>query len=212
MITTFYLIRHGETEWNRNGRWQGQADVPLSPAGRAQAEALARRLVRDGVRFDQLVASDLSRAWETAQIVARALHLPLHPLPGLREIDVGAWSGLTRNDILEQFPGYLEADRTAPGGETRSAFGARVGGVLRDLARQYAGRTIGVFTHGGTIRSMIHHVLPLFRLAHIGNTSITIVQFDGDTWQIPIFNDFTHLDGDQAPDMLAVPNEQVEGG
>src|SRR5688572_30474192 len=104
VMTTILLIRHGETEWNRNGRWQGHADIPLSQAGREQAQALAQRLVSEGAFFDHLYASDLCRAFETAQVVGRALNIPVHPFSPLREINVGSWSGLTRAEIIERFP------------------------------------------------------------------------------------------------------------
>ena len=122
--TTFFLIRHGKTEWNHIGRWQGLADVPLSPVGRAQAEALAKRFADERFSVHQVYSSDLSRAWETAQIVARQLHLAVQPLPALREIDVGAWSGLTRAQIVEQFPGAFTEHHSAPDGEAAKRFGS----------------------------------------------------------------------------------------
>ncbi len=90
--TTFFVIRHGETDWNLNGRWQGHADVPLNQVGRVQARRLADRLLRDGARIDAIYSSDLKRAWETARAVAAALDLAPRLDPSLREIDVGSWS------------------------------------------------------------------------------------------------------------------------
>src|SRR5262245_53202123 len=99
-MTVFYIIRHGETDWNLSGRWQGHADVPLNALGRAQAQRLAERLRREDTRLDSIYSSDLLRAWETALIIGDALGVAPRPLPALREIDVGAWSGLTRAEVL----------------------------------------------------------------------------------------------------------------
>jgi alpha-ribazole phosphatase len=87
--TRILLARHGETEWNRIGRWQGHADPPLNEAGRLQAVELAERLARDGITV--IYASDLRRASETAQVIGERLGLEVHEDPALREIDVGSW-------------------------------------------------------------------------------------------------------------------------
>ena len=179
MTTTIYLIRHGETEWNRSGRWQGHADVPLSDAGLRQAATLAQRLVAERVRFDQIYASDLSRAMQTAEAVARALDVPVQPFPRLREIDVGSWSGLTRAEITARFPGAFETTYHAPDGETPDLFALRVGGALTELAERHPGETLAIVTHGGTIRAMLRHVLGQateHTIPFIGNTSLTEVE------------------------------------
>lgn len=210
--TTIYLIRHGETAWNRAGRWQGHADIPLTDEGRQQAGALARRLRDEGVRLDHIYASDLSRAFETAQILAQALTMPLHPLPDLREIDVGGWSGLTRAEIIGRFPGAFQTVFHAPDGETTDAFGVRVSGALLRLAEQHPGECLAIVSHGGVVRSMLHRLYVLNGLGdqhipHIGNTSITEVRLTAHGWQIVRTNDIAHVAGDQAPDMLAPDNE-----
>lgn len=207
-----YLIRHGETEWNRDGRWQGHADIPLTEHGRRQARALARRLVDEGVRFDHIYASDLSRAFETAKIIAQALEMPLHPLPDLREIDVGSWSGLTRTQIMAQFSGAFETVFHAPDGESREVFGERVAGALLSLAAKHPGATLAIVSHGGVVRSMLHYLYSLNRQGDqpvplIGNTSITEVRLDAGGWHIARINDVAHVEGEQAPDMLATNNE-----
>ena len=212
MTTTIYLIRHGETEWNRSGRWQGQADVPLSEAGRAQAYALARRLVDEGIRFDHVYASDLSRAFETAEIVAEALKLQAQPLAELREINVGGWSGLTRAEIIERYPGAFVTFFVSPDGEAHEVFGERVSSALIRLAERHPGETLAIVTHGGTIRSMLRHIYmvlgdPDRPIEFIGNTSLTIVQVEEQRWSILRLNDTAHLECQPAPDMLAPSNE-----
>ena len=101
-MTTILLVRHGETDWNLERRWQGHIDRPLNDVGRAQARALADRL--DSEPFAAVYSSDLARARETAEIVAAAHGLPVHLDPRLREADVGEWSGLTADEIERRYP------------------------------------------------------------------------------------------------------------
>lgn len=214
VMTTIFLIRHGETEWNRNGRWQGHADIPLSQAGREQAQALARRLVSESAFFDHLYASDLSRAFETAQIVGRALNMSVHPFPSLREIHVGSWSGLTRTEIIERFPGAFKDFFHSQDGETLDVFDRRVGEGVLELARRHPGERLALVSHGGTIRGILRYLYALQGLdeppsVHLGNTSISEIYFDGAAWQLVRQNDLAHLAGDQAPDMLAPENEST---
>jgi broad specificity phosphatase PhoE len=150
-VTTILLARHGETDWNKEGRWQGWADRLLNDTGRAQAHALAEQL-RD-VPFDAVYSSDLARAHETAEIVAAPHAVPVVAEPGLREIDIGSWSGLTRAEIDERFP---SGER--PDGETRDAHAARVLEAVERIARANPGRRILLVTHGGTMRALHGHV------------------------------------------------------
>ncbi len=215
MTTTIYLIRHGETEWNRSGRWQGHADVPLSPDGFRQAEVLATRLVAERIAFDHIYASDLSRAMETARIVARALGMPVQTAPALREINVGAWSGLTRAEIVSRFPGAFDTILHPPDGEPHDIFAARVGGALTNLAERHPLETLAIVTHGGTIRAMLKHVLTQaggeVAIPFIGNTSLTILRLRNSSWSIVRLNDMAHLavasEHGKVPDTPAPPNE-----
>jgi broad specificity phosphatase PhoE len=145
------LARHGETDWNRENRWQGWADPPLNETGRAQARALAEQL-RD-TPFDAVYSSDLRRAHETAEIVAAPHGVPVMPDPGLREIDVGSWSGLTHAEIEERYP-----DGKRPDGETREQHAERVLEAVERIARANPERRILLVTHGGTMRALHGHV------------------------------------------------------
>jgi probable phosphoglycerate mutase len=152
------LLRHGQSTWNAEGRWQGWSDPPLTDLGRSQAAEAAERL--EGLGLSGVVASDLDRARATAGILACALGLePVVIDEDLREYNVGDWEGLTRPEIETGWPDQLVAWRegrllATPGGETRSAFLARVG---RGLARAARSRALGdaavVVTHGGAIRA-----------------------------------------------------------
>src|SRR5689334_9034949 len=150
-MTTLLLARHGETDWNREGRWQGWADPPLNATGREQAAALAEQL--RAVPFDAVYSSDLRRARETAEILAAPHGAEVVLDAGLREIDVGSWSGLTRAEIAERFPGGERPD-----GETHAEHGARVREAVTRIARAHPGGRILLVGHGGTIRS-IHDVI-----------------------------------------------------
>jgi probable phosphoglycerate mutase len=159
-VTTLVLARHGETDWNREQRFQGHADPPLNDLGRAQAVALADELAESAARFDVVYTSDLRRAYETARIVAERLGVPLEVARGLREIDVGSWSGLTRDEIAERFPGgygrWLEGEQ-GHDGETREALQRRVVGAVREIAARHAGGTLLLVTHGGSLRALLSH-------------------------------------------------------
>ena len=150
-MTTILLARHGETDWNRKGIWQGWADPPLNDAGRAQARRLADQLRE--TPFDAVYSSDLQRARETAELVAEPHGVPVISDPGLREIDIGSWSGLTRAEIDERFPGAVRPD-----GETRDQHAARVLEAVERIARANPERRILLVTHGGTMRALHGHV------------------------------------------------------
>lgn len=153
-----WLIRHAESEWNAIGRWQGQADPALSERGRAQAGALAGRL--QTARFEALVSSDLLRARETAEIVARATGLSLVCDGRLRERDLGAWSGLTTAEIEARWPAELERvqardpDVRPGGGESIRDVALRARGFFAELAQGGAAGRLGVVAHGGVIRAL----------------------------------------------------------
>ena len=149
-MTTILLARHGETDWNREGRWQGWADPPLNDTGRQQARQLADAL--RATPFDAVYTSDLRRAHETAEIVAAPHGVPVVADPGLREIDVGSWSGLTRAEFDERFPGSERPD-----GETREEHLGRVLHTVERIARAHSGGRILIVSHGGTMRALRSH-------------------------------------------------------
>ncbi|MGH9188674.1 MAG: histidine phosphatase family protein, partial [Acidimicrobiales bacterium] len=162
--TRLLLVRHGQSTWNGEGRWQGWADPPLSPLGERQAVEAARRLAgllsSFGLRhgFDGVVASDLVRARRTAEVLSDGLGLgPVAVDPGLRERDVGDWSGLTRAEIAARWPDELAfwlAGRlpVIPGGEPEDLFSDRALTAVRRLATE--GRDLLVVTHGGLLRAL----------------------------------------------------------
>ncbi len=204
-MTTFYIIRHGQTDWNLQGRWQGKADIPLNDTGRDQAQRLARHLHRRGIRFDAIYSSDLLRAWETATVIADRLRVAPTPLSALREIDVGAWSGLTRNEVIAQYHDLwerLHSGEDVPRGGSGETFGQlydRVVGAVERMVREQAGQTIALVTHGGPARALLLHaardkVGALPRPLHVGNASLSVVACVANDWHILTVNDMSHLD------------------
>ena len=164
-MARLWFVRHGQSTWNAEGRWQGQADPPLSALGRVQAERLAERLAGAGIVL--LAASDLARARETAEVVAARLGLAPVVDPALREHDVGAWSGLTHAEIEQRFPADLAAFLGGDlalrpgGGESRLALRARVQAALARLAAR-GSQPLAVVSHLGVLRALAPeaHVAP----------------------------------------------------
>jgi broad specificity phosphatase PhoE len=200
------LVRHGETTWNQENRWQGQADVPLSDAGRVQARLLAQRLRADDRRVHAIYASDLSRAFETAEILSEMLRMPLNPDSGWREMNIGVWSGLTTAEVIERHAvewERLRAGEDLPrgGGETFAQFQGRIIQSAQRLAQRHIGEQIVIVTHGGVVRAFLLHCRNLptskFReIDKIGNTGLSEVTFSiGGETVIHSVNDVTHLDG-----------------
>lgn len=150
-MTTILLARHGETDWNRDRRVQGHTDRPLSEAGLAQAEELARGL--EGESIDAVYSSDLSRAHDTAAFVAEPRGLRVVQLAGLREKHFGTWEGLTDEEILRRHP---HAKNGPWGdGETTEAMAARVLEALRTIAAEHPGGRVLVVCHGGPMRAVL---------------------------------------------------------
>lgn len=176
MATTILLARHGETRWNLEGRLQGHADPPLNDVGRAQAAELARELT--GVELDAIYASDLRRAMETAAAVARPRELPVRTDAGLREIDVGSWSGLTREEIERRYPGVHHHD-----GESRESHRERVvAAVERIAAAHYGAGRILVVSHGGSLGALRRHALDTDVVPRIANCAVYGLAFQDGKW------------------------------
>jgi len=155
-VTTLLLARHGETDWNRARRWQGHADRPLTDHGRAQAAALGDRLA--DIALDAVYSSDLRRARETAEAVALPHGLDVIELPELREVDVGSWEGLTRDEAESRFPDgfrrWLAGGTGWEDGETYAEMSRRVLAVVERIASDHEGGRILIVSHGGPIRAI----------------------------------------------------------
>ncbi len=163
-----YLIRHGETDWNAQERFQGHTDIPLNDNGRSQARQLIA--VCRHHKIEAILSSDLSRAFETAQIIANQLEIRIFQDSGLREAHLGKAQGLTYAEIESQFGKSLverwrsshltDADISYPGGESGNAIMLRSFGAITKFLATYPYTRIAVTTHGGVIRRIMQKLLP----------------------------------------------------
>lgn len=147
------LVRHGQSTWNAEGRWQGRADPPLSELGERQAEDVVKVLhtrAASGPSIGRIWSSPLMRAHQTADIIGRGLGLDLDFDPRLQEVDAGEWTGLTRDEIEGAWPGYLAEHRRPPGFESHDHLRARALEALGEIAAEVTGKVL-VVTHGGVI-------------------------------------------------------------
>jgi broad specificity phosphatase PhoE len=196
------LVRHASSTWNDERRIQGQLDPPLSNKGRAQAERLGARF--RGTSVAGFYSSDLRRAVETSAAIGKELGREPEFLPELREVALGEWEGLNREEIVARYPEAWESWRrhpswdVVPGGEDGAAFESRVGAVLdRLIASHRSGRVI-VVTHGGVIQVALLRVVGrssngLFPFT-ISNTSLTVLEGSPERLVVGRVNDTCHLD------------------
>jgi broad specificity phosphatase PhoE len=183
VTTELYLVRHGETDWNRQRRIQGLTDIALNDAGREQARATGRRLATR--TWDGVYTSPLSRAFETAEIIAAELGLPEPtPVDALVERNYGDAEGLDFAQVDRRWPERGDV----PGQETREEVVARVLPALRALAAEHAGESLVVVSHGGAIRAVLTAVQPDASHGMITNGSIHSFRF-GDELELIAFDD-----------------------
>jgi len=206
-VTRILLARHGETEWNTIRRVQGWTDIPLSPRGIAQAEALADRLTR--IPLSAVYSSDLSRAVQTAAPTAARQGREVQAMPELREKGFGEWEGLTQADLERDYPDLWrryhvarDLDALVPGGETWPQVQERLAGALRRIlaAHPAPDETVLLVGHGGSGRAVILEALqaplPTLLRLHLDNASLSRLDFPsaGDS-RVVFLNDTSHLDG-----------------
>lgn len=147
-MTRILVVRHGQSEWNADGRWQGQENPPLTELGRRQAIHAAQAVGA----VDAIYASPLDRATTTAHLIAETVGIgPVVLLPGLMERHAGEWQGLTRDQIDEAFPGYLDAGRRPPGWEDDDEVERRVMDALDTIAQEHPGGHVLAVAHAGVI-------------------------------------------------------------
>jgi phosphoserine phosphatase len=202
--TCLLIVRHGQTDWNSNGRFQGQMDIPLNQTGLKQAQAIAMRLASESPAA--IYASDLQRAWQTAEIIHEALtveHLPLIPEPRLRELCFGKWEGLTYDEILARQPKQLQRwerdlqHTTPPGGETLTGMAERVQTVLNSIIAVHPDATVVLVAHGGPLRMLIAQALGLpperFWQMQLSNASLSILNVYPEGAILNLLNSTDHL-------------------
>jgi alpha-ribazole phosphatase len=197
-----YLIRHAETEYNREGRVQGYTDSPLSALGREQSQRLRDRLSR--LQLNAAVSSPSERATDTAGIALDG-SLPIETYEGLREMNLGVWEGRVAAEIRKQYPEEIKLWFDQPsklrleGGETIMGFRRRVAKTIDEIRGRHDDQTVAIFTHGGVIRIYLTHILNMklddvWRFK-IDNCSLTRVFFPGNKPRVDLLGDVNHLDG-----------------
>ena len=179
-----YLVRHGETDWNRDHRIQGLSDIPLNDTGREQAAATGRLLRRRS--WDAVITSPLSRAFETGSIIARELGLPTPSTDGaLVERNYGEAEGLDWEEVRRRFPDEAHV----PGRESRRQVADRVMPALLAVARTYEGRAVVVVSHGGVIRTVLNELEPGNAFEAITNGSVHSFRYADGALSLIAFDD-----------------------
>ncbi len=196
-----FIVRHGETVWNREGRIQGHTDVALSEKGIGQATRLAQRL--SSTRFDAAYASDLCRASETASLILKGRDVPLYPTPRLREYHKGAFEGMTDAELRARFPAeypsYVskDLDYAPEGGESTRDVSHRMSSVITEIKERHLGDTVLLVGHGGSLRAAMMALLGMPLDANwrfvFGNCTLTIVDTYHDNAVLRLFNDGSHF-------------------
>jgi probable phosphoglycerate mutase len=204
-MTLLYLIRHGSTAWNRDGRMQGWADPGLDAQGRQQVQALARRLYSES--FEAFYSSPQARARETAEAVAAGHNMQVVYDDRLRERNLGEWTGLTFEEARVRNPEQAVDDWRIPGppgGESQAQLMARVSAVLDEVAARHPEGTVGVFSHGGALSAYLEHLLGIpagravsfsFHNTAIARISLRLGHGQGYHVRVLAVGDDHHLNG-----------------
>lgn len=200
MATRFILVRHGETHWNREGRYQGQIDTPLSDFGRQQGEWVAQAL--KNVPFQAAYSSPLSRSYDTAVMCSDSHGIEVMKDDRLLEINHGEWEGLHADEVKEKYPDLLHQWRTSvpevtmPGGESIDEVRKRAMEVFEELAQKHDGQTVLVVAHDAVNKAVLCDILDI-DLSHFwqikqDNTCINVFEYSGQ-WRLVLLNNTNHL-------------------
>jgi broad specificity phosphatase PhoE len=200
---TLLIVRHGETEWNAEGRIQGHTDIGLSEKGAEQARSLGKRLADR--QIDVAYSSDLKRTSETAKLALGGRDITLNETPRLREYNKGIFEGMTLSEIQEKFPAeypkYLEKDLSyAPeGGETTRDVSTRMASIFAEIKANHLDETVLVVSHGGVLRAAMVSLLGMPLEGNwsfvFGNCGLTMVDTYTDNAVLRLFNDTSHING-----------------
>ncbi len=203
-----FIVRHGETDWNVEGRIQGWTDVPLNATGLAQARLLADRLGQES-GYTALYGSPLRRAWETAEIIGQAVGLEPIPEPRLKERCLGEMEGLNMPEIKERYPDLYRRWRSGnlhepfPGEEQPEVFRGRVQGLLQELGSQRTDGRVILVTHGGTLGMIMATIMQLDLNRHFpfwfDNACINVIRYDERGPRVSALNDTCHLRDHERP-------------
>jgi len=203
-MTRLYLVRHGETEWNKVSKIQGRTDTQLSSHGVEQAKKLAERLSEEDINV--IYSSSLQRALKTARIIAEHKSCSIYESEAYHEIRLGPWEGMTMNEIQEKYGEHLvtyrdnPANFKLPGAETFEQLSERTYRAIQEIVARHSGSNILLVSHGTAIKAAIIRILGIdinnYNKFKIDNASISIIDFYGDTAERPVIyclNDTGHL-------------------
>jgi len=201
MRTLLIVVRHGETEWNCLRRYQGHQDSALSPRGYRQVEALAEGLSGRGIQA--MYSSDLGRAVQTSEAIARKLSIGFTLDAGLRERNLGAMQGKDMSQFMEAHPEEArqfashDPDYAPPGGESDRAVYSRITMCLESIVSRHSGRTILAVTHGGALLHVFRRAVGLRPdaavFAAIANASINTFSIAAGGWRLESWGEIHHL-------------------
>ena len=202
-MTELLFVRHGYSEGNKSQCFSGQKDFPLDAAGRQQAIELAKYL---GSAFcvDAIYASDLCRAIDTVKPLADALSMPVRAVKAFREVDVGLWEGVLREEVARRYPEAYAIYKDTPGlarfdgGESFAEVRARALAAVQEIVERHKGKTVVIATHGGVIRALrtLWEDIPLAkmqRIPQVSNASVTVVRYEGDAATMVVADFCDHL-------------------
>ncbi len=199
----WFIVRHGETEWNAQGRIQGHTDISLSERGIQQAKLVGQRLA--GVSLDVAYSRDLARSAETARNILENRTVPLHTTARLREFNKGVFEGLTPEETGQQYPELFEAsqvndlDFAPPGGETIRETSARMNAIMTELRRRHPDENVLIVGHGGALRAGFVALMELPLEANwrftMTNCGLSVLDIYPNNAVLRLYNDSSHLDG-----------------
>lgn len=202
-MTTLILIRHGESEANRQGIFAGQINPDLQPRGLRQAE-LTAKYVADNYKVDKIYSSDLKRAYKTAKCLADILNMEVIKDADLREINAGKWEGMKFDDIASTYVNEYNIWKNdisqciCPDGESVKAMGERITKAIEKIARENEGKTAAVVAHGTPIRAMLSFVRSgsfeeMKNISWVSNASVSVFQFNNNEWMEITTGEDKHL-------------------
>ncbi|KWX73429.1 phosphoglycerate kinase [Paenibacillus riograndensis] len=194
-MTTIGLIRHGSTAWNKEGRIQGHTDNPLDEEGLQQAAAIAERL--SGEQWDYIYSSDLLRAVQTAEVIAKRLGIPIAgQVPGVREMNGGLIEGTTEDERVQRWgSGWKSMDMGLESDESGQQRGSR---AIEEIAARHPGKRILLVSHGAILRSSLRKLVPGLDVGELlKNTSITHIVKDNSGWTCALYNCVAHMEAER---------------
>lgn len=203
--TRFCLVRHGETNWNAEGRLQGHTDIDLNPHGEAQAAQMAKAIKAIDLQFDVLYTSDLQRAAKTAAAIEKLFNTKAIVNASLRERHLGVLQGMRTDEVPvlepELWERHINRDihQDLRGGESIAKFAERIHAALEQIRQEHAGKTVLLVSHGGALDMMYrlasNQALDAPKAVSVPNASLNWIGHDGNKWKVDRWADTTHLDG-----------------